>query len=281
MNYRVRLTTDQEELYAFLRRDPIYAAYAIGDLEPEYFARCTWYAAEGRAGQAALALLYQGLEPPVLLTMGDVEGVEAIFREAPPPQQIYMHAQVAHLPVFQAHYGFDQDRVRPMLRMAVAAERFQPARSPRGEDYPFPALRSLGPGDLEAIRALYAWGGGHVPDAFDVYQLWDGVFYGVELASELPLGLSLVAVAGTHLLAPNWGVAALGNVYTHPGYRGRGLAQAVCSAVTAELLRRQLSVVLNVEKTNGRAIHVYRKLGYRVHLPYYEGIGVRHAHQPC
>lgn len=275
MRYRVRLTTDEQELYAFLQRDPIYAAYAIGDLEPALFAQCTWRLAEDRDGPAALAMFYWGLEPPVLLTMGAAEGVEAIFREAALPDQVYMNAQVAHLPIFQSSYDFGGDRVRPMLRMAVAPQSFQPAGSVRGDAYPFATLRRLGPQDLEAVRALYGLGGAHAPDAFSPFQLWDGVFYGVELASELPQSLSLVAVAGTHLVAPTWGVAALGNVYTHPGYRGRGFGQAASSAVTGELLGRGLLVVLNVEKHNSAAIQIYRKLGYRVHGPYYEGIGVR------
>jgi predicted GNAT family acetyltransferase len=81
-------------------------------------------------------------------------------------------------------------------------------------------------------------------------------------------------VAGTHLVAPAWGVAAVGNVYVHPHWRGRGYGALVSSAVTAELLQRGLLVVLNVDQDNPAAIHLYRQLGYRADCPFVEGIGV-------
>jgi predicted GNAT family acetyltransferase len=80
-------------------------------------------------------------------------------------------------------------------------------------------------------------------------------------------------VAGTHLVAPTWGVAALGNVYVHPAWRGHGYGALVSSAVTAHLLQRGLLVVLNVDQDNLAAIHLYRQLGYGVHSPFVEGIG--------
>ena len=46
---------------------------------------------------------------------------------------------------------------------------------------------------------------------------------------------ALVAVAGTHLLAPEEGAAAIGNIYTRRDRRGRGLGRAVTSAVLADL----------------------------------------------
>ena len=57
-----------------------------------------------------------------------------------------------------------------------------------------------------------------------------GVYYGVLEGS------SLVAAAGTHVFAPDEGVAAIGNVYTRRDQRGRGFAACVTSAVAARLL---------------------------------------------
>ena len=45
-SWSVSLTTDKDQIEAFLRRDPVYAAYAIGDLEPEHAPFCTWRLAE-------------------------------------------------------------------------------------------------------------------------------------------------------------------------------------------------------------------------------------------
>ena len=57
-----------------------------------------------------------------------------------------------------------------------------------------------------------------------------------------------------------------GNVFTHRDMRGRGLAKAVTSAVTAELLETVDTVVLNVRVDNVPALAAYRALGYQPHM---------------
>ncbi|MEA3337505.1 MAG: GNAT family N-acetyltransferase [Chloroflexota bacterium] len=265
--YTVRLTTDKAELHAFLQRDPIYGAYAIGDLEDVHFSQCTWYLAESAGQGKALMLIYQGLEPPVLFCMGDVAGIAEIFRRGMLPGTMYMSAQVEHLPIFQQRYDFRLDRVRPMWRMTVTPERFLPVDAPIGANRTW-KLRCLGISDVEALVTLYSAGGAFVPDAFSPSQVPEGVFVGLEHAGEL------LAVAGTHLVAPTWAVAAVGNLYTHPAWRGRGFGQLVTTAVTRELLSRGMLVVLNVDGDNAAAIRVYQKLGYQSYCPFFEGIGV-------
>ncbi len=280
----VLLTTDKDEIVAFLRRDPVYAAYALGDLEPALFPACTWRLARVSGETRALALLYTGLRPPVLLTLGEPAAVRAIFEQTALPAEVYMSALVEHLPIFQARYDFAGDRVRPMLRMVVTAQSFCAATgslSPHlgplstGEGGREVYLRRLSRRDLPALRALYAQGGPFVPDAFSATQLRDGVFYGLETgsASTARGGRELIAVAGTHLVACAMGVAAVGNIYTHPAHRNRGYGRLVTAAVTAELLSQGLLVVLNVDQANTAAIHMYQELGYCVHGPFVEGSG--------
>jgi ribosomal protein S18 acetylase RimI-like enzyme len=275
MSYTVHLTTDKHSLHAFLRRDPIWAAYAIGDLEPLHFAWCTWHVAEDAAGQlAGLVLLYRRLDPPVLLTVGETAAIAAVLLQMALPERVYVSALQDHLALLRARYDFSVDRVRPMLRMAVAAETFRPAAV--GERDPAPALRRLGAADVPAIEALIALGGPFAPDAFTTSQVDDGVFFGLETLQDDGQGGAtppLRAVAGTHLVAPSWSVAAVGNVYVHPAWRGQGYGALVSSAVTAELLQRGLRVVLNVDQNNPTAIHLYRQLGFAVHCPFVEGIG--------
>ena len=271
-SWSVHLTTGKDKIEAFLRRDPVYAAYAIGDLEPEHFSFCTWYLAEAGEQASALALLYRRLDPPVLLTMGEAQGIAAIFDEVALPQHVYMVAQGAHLQVFEAHYDFSGDRIRPMLRMDLAPKAFQAACK-----LPVSAsLRRLSSTDVPAIEALYAAGGSFAPDAFSPPQVAEGVFFGLESQSLAKIECdTLIAVAGTHLVAPTMGVAAVGNVYTHPAHRGKGYGQLVTSAVTEELLNRDLLVVLNVDEGNTAAVRLYEKLGYRVYCPFVEGVGRR------
>ena len=58
--------TDKSEILAYLETDRLYAAYAIGDLEPGMFEQSTWAGAEAGGHLQALALCFRGLMIPVL-----------------------------------------------------------------------------------------------------------------------------------------------------------------------------------------------------------------------
>jgi ribosomal protein S18 acetylase RimI-like enzyme len=60
----------------------------------------------------------------------------------------------------------------------------------------------------------------------------------------------------------HYGVAVVGNVYTHPRYRGRGLGALVTGAVTAAVIESCPLVVLSVDPRNQAAVRAYRNLGY-------------------
>jgi predicted GNAT family acetyltransferase len=97
-------------------------------------------------------------------------------------------------------------------------------------------------------------------------ELLHGTFFGTLVADHL------VAVAGTHLVSPTYAVAAVGNVFTHPDYRGRGYGTVTTSAVVAELLAREiLDIILNVSQSNSSAIHIYEQLGFERYCPFLEG----------
>jgi predicted GNAT family acetyltransferase len=120
---------------------------------------------------------------------------------------------------------------------------------------------------MPLLEELYSHGGG---DAFRRRSLELGVFYGVFG------GEQLVSVAGTHIVSDNERVAALGNVVTHPEYRGRGLATMASNAVCEELLDRGIEMIgLSVSRSNEAAIRVYEKIGFKRHVPFYEGTAIR------
>jgi len=253
--WQVKTLSDKEQILAFLQQDRIYAAYAIGDLEPGLFAQSQWFGAKDDGKTQSLALFFTGLQPPALFTMGDGDGVAAILASALQPDQAYFTCRAEHLPVVEASYALDE--VEEMFRMAIATADFRRV--------PGPTIK-LDVSHLDALRQLYRLGGG---DAFAPYQLRDGVYYGVEVSGQL------VSVAGTHLVSPAFGVAAVGNIFTHPNRRRRGYATACTSHVVEELLNQGLDVVLNVNRENAEAIRIYEKLGFRRHCPYIEVIGNR------
>jgi ribosomal protein S18 acetylase RimI-like enzyme len=256
-NWHVRRLADADEIMRFLEWDRWYAAYAIGDLEPGFAEQCQWFGAEAAAELRSLALLFEGLAPPALFLMGEPLGIAIILGAALRPGQVMFTCLDAHLPALQAHYTITGD-VDPMLRMTLAAEDFRPLSA-------F-GVERLGPGYAGELARLYSSARGN---AFTPYQLARGVFYGIKERGQL------VSAAGTHIVAPGMGVAAVGNVCTYSEYRGRGHATRTTSAVCSDLLAMGLSVVLNVNRSNADAIHVYEKLGFRVHCSFVEGFAAR------
>jgi len=253
----VRELTDKQEILDYLETDRYYAAYAIGDLEPELFVHSQWACAEVDGQVRAIVLLYQGLDPPALFLMGEPSGLAGVLRLKMRPKRVYLTCQQHHLPVVQAFYHTEPPT--PMWRMSLRPGDFRPV--------PSPEVLALSPRHTDALRRLYSQGGGL---AFSPMQLATGVFYGVSNRGRI------VAAAGTHLISPSYRISAVGNVYTQETYRGRGYGSATTSAVVTELFRRGIrEVFLNVAQTNVTAIRLYERLGFTRYCPFLEMLAQR------
>ncbi len=132
--------------------------------------------------------------------------------------------------------------------MALRAEDFRPARPPSNCE-----VRRATLADLDALAALYA-------EAEHMTR--------TRAAVERPLRHTRVwaALTGSEMRAAaltnaeTSGLAMIGGVYTLPAWRGRGLSQAVCSALCAELLSEGVQPFLYWDTPAAGA--VYRKLGF-------------------
>jgi ribosomal protein S18 acetylase RimI-like enzyme len=257
--WTARELTGRSEILSVLEGDRLYAAYAIGDLEPGMFEECAWFGAEEGGQLCALALLYHGLTPPALLLVGELDGLRVLLDGDRFPAHVYLTCRPPQLDMTRAFYAWE--RTTPMWRMVLPRGARPPAGGAAAHAIP------LGPAHAGQLTQLFTHGGGL---AFSPEQIARGVFYGV-LAGD-----QLVSVAGTHLVSPTYGVAAIGNVFTHPDYRGRGYATAATAAVVAELLRRGTDdLVLNVAQDNTPAVRIYERLGFERYCPFYEGPAVR------
>lgn len=254
-SYEVEQTRDRELLREFLAQDRLGAAYAICDLEEREFAKTRWGIAR-RAGQpVAVVLEYRGLSPQPLFVMGEPAGVAAVLSEEITPRLVYLAGDASHLPAIERHYRIDPGP--PMLRMGVSRESFRPVAGV--------ALRLL-PVEITDLNRLYGLGftSWLAPEA-----IAHGVYYGVRV------GGRLIAAAGTHVISPSARLGVVGNVMTHPDFRGRGYAKLTTSAVTQELLQTCDDVVLNVRSDNPPAIAAYMGLGYREYSRFEERLAHR------
>jgi RimJ/RimL family protein N-acetyltransferase len=250
--YRTHSLTDRAQIQAFLESDRLYAAYALGDLEPGLFEDSRWAGAESGGELQALVLLFEGLDPPALFLMGEAGGLRAILEKMPWPQRVYLTCRPQHLALSRKHFCWEE--TIPMWRMVLRPADFSPIGS---------SCVRLAPRHLEALQELYALGGGA---AFTLTQLEMGIFRGLFHEEKL------VAAAGTHIVSRTYDIAAVGNLFTRPASRGRGYGTQVTTAVLEDLLKIGISdIVLNVAQDNLGAIAIYERLGFDFYCPFFEG----------
>ncbi|MEU1588024.1 GNAT family N-acetyltransferase [Micromonospora sp. NPDC005710] len=240
----VRAEHDRVVLARLLGRDPVLHAYQLGDLDDFFWPYTSWF----RRGEQVV-LLYHGADRPTLLAFAAPANTAAmsvlLARVAPVlPAKLYAHLSPG---LTDALAGtFRTDAGGRHHRMALT----DPARLAGVAT----AGVVLGSADLPALRELYARA---YPDNwFDERMLGTGQYLGVREGGEL------VAVAGVHVFSPAYEVAALGNVTTHPRWRGRGLGAAVVAALCVRLRDRVTHVTLNVKADNAAAVRLYERVGF-------------------
>ena len=256
--WQVELDVDNQAAYAVFATDRLWNGYSIADLEPPLrtYTKVA-VARKAETGEAAACLVLTHPTFCALVPHGPAEGLQAILQAYTAlPLTPFILAQEHHLSTLEDYYVFNNG-LEAMQRMVVDPTSFQAAPTAQ-----------LGPERLSmaALPALYDLYQAYPSNAFNADQLQYGLFYG------LYEGEMLVAAGGTHVLAPNYSLAAVGNVYTRPSTRGKGYARAIVTKIVEELLaQRYRDIILNVAATNASAIRIYSSLGFRVHTTYWEG----------
>jgi RimJ/RimL family protein N-acetyltransferase len=242
-----------------LAGDRIWNAFAIADLEPPFRAYSR-IAVARRPGtdQVATCLMIQTPDFSVVVPYGEPTGVAAILATVNLPATAGVMVQPEHEEAVDRWYDFPRGR-KLMVRMATDAANFRDVPPTSG-------LVRLHPPDLEELLELYT---NYPANHFVPIQIEHGVYFGVRKDGHL------VAAGGTHVLAPKYGIATLGGIFTLPEMRGRGYASSVTSALVAELLALGCrDVALTVYAENDIAQRVYARLGFREHCQYETGDGV-------
>jgi ribosomal protein S18 acetylase RimI-like enzyme len=248
--YKIERVSDPSEIRKLIQPDQAYSAYALAQLDPALFRQAEWYAASGSDGRALLLHSRGGLGR-ALFALGDPAALEAALSLHPGPRFSFGSLRPEHRSAVQKYFVLT--RAQTMLRMSVAPADFRSADNR--------AVRLTGR-DISQVNRLYASESGS--SSYQPRHIDEGVYHGVFIDG------FLVSIAGTHVISYTEGVAVVGNVFTHPMYRGGGLATIATGATTAALLQRCPLVVLTVERENEPAVRVYQRLGYETKCTLHE-----------
>lgn len=258
---------ERTQIATWLEREPWIQIYALGDLDEFFWPRTTWYGWWEGDGLQAVTLLYNSSPVPTLLavTSAHRDPMERLLLELRRllPARVYCHLSP----------GFSTALTRPHTPTSTAATDDPPAQAQRYVLTPHGVHLKMGlrhpqqvrtvatagvvrisRNDLDELMQLYAES--YRENWFDPRMLDTGCYFGMRRNDQL------VSVAGVHVYSPVYRVAALGNIATHPDYRGRGYAQTVTAAVCQHLVRAVDHVALNVHCENEVAIRCYERLGF-------------------
>ena len=253
---------DRDRIAAFLRKETPTHIYALGDLDETYWPHTTWYAAEVGNEIQAICLLFSQFQPPVLLAICERgnTAMRPLLREICPelPHRLYAHLSPGLGDIVSEHYDIEShgEHLKMYLAEQSKLEGIDVSRAVR-----------LGVDAADALGEFYrdtspnAIEGGQV---FDRSMLATGQYFGIWEDKRL------ISAAGVHVFSPRYGVAALANIATLPGFRGRGLATITAARLCNSLLEHVEHLGLNVRTDNAAAIRCYHKLGFQTVARYFE-----------
>ena len=257
-------TGDRAALERFLRRDTGSHLYALADLDDLFWPETSWFAAAEAGDCTAVALLLGKLSEPILYAVcpPDDGPTRALLEFVRPrlPGRFFVNLGLGLEDVFASDHDFadEGEHVKYVLADTAGLDAVDTS-----------ATRMLEPDEHDELRAFYR------EDAYTADES-DSRFLEPYMIERWPCvtireGGRIVCAAGVHVLSERYGVAALGNVATHPKHRGRGLAGAATARLCRELAPRVSDIGLNVHAANASGIRCYERLGFRAVRRYIEG----------
>lgn len=244
-----RTIRDKIGIYRFLSRTPDLQLYTIGDLDDFFWPHTTWYAIFDKEEIQSIALLYSGMTPLTLLLSYDkdpfypnelLKSVRHLL-----PDKFNVHLSPGLINVFGREniiedYGHN-------YRMILTGN---------PENIIDSNIKRLEISDLRKIKELFDVA---YPDNwFDSRMVETGKYFGYFNAG------MLIGIAGIHVYSSEYRIAALGNIATHPDFRGQKTAYKLTSALCCNLKNTVDIIGLNVKSDNLAAIKCYENVGFRI-----------------
>jgi GNAT superfamily N-acetyltransferase len=251
----VKVLHDKAIIFNYLKSNPGLYIYSIGDLDDFYWPKTIWFALEEYDTIRSIALLYFGGDTPVLLAFCEektdhsyrlLERIKNIL-----PVRFNAHLSPGLIDVFgRENITEDYGLSCKMILTKIVNEK------------PDSHIRRLSVDDLPVIRDFYTVS--YPQNWFDSRMLETNKYFGYFFDNRL------VGVSGIHIYSEEYKVAALGNIATHPDYRGQQIGYKLTSALCYDLQKSVDLIGLNVKTDNKYAIRCYEKTGLKVIATYEE-----------
>ena len=246
---------DKKAIESFLRQNVFLYIYAIGDLDDFFWPYTTWYAWKEENENRAIALLYSRRKLPTLLALSDEGKTKKLLQNLVHllPNKFHAHLRSGIDTTLKSKYNMKShgQYYKMALKNKLALQ-----------DADCTGAVRLKFEDLDEVLEFYQQA---YPDNwFDSDMLQTKQYFGIRKENKL------VSVAGIHVYSEQYKVAALGNIVTHPDYRGHGYGKAATAKLCQELLKKVNHIGLNVKSDNETAISMYKRLGFEISDSYWE-----------
>lgn len=245
----VQILHNKQEILEYLMNSPSIQVYSIGDLDDFFWPKTIWFALKEKGSIKSIVLLYTGMATPTLLAIydNDYESTNKLLQSIISylPSKFYAHLSPKLVDVFDEKNILES--YGPHYKMALKSSPAEIKDS---------SIKRLEKKDLKSIEEFYQ--NAYPDNWFDKRMLETGKYFGYFDDA------TLVGIAGIHVFSKEYRVAALGNIATHPDYRGRRIAFKLTSLLCNDLLKDVEHIGLNVKTDNIAAIRCYQKIGFEV-----------------
>ena len=245
----MKVLHDKALILNYLRRNSGLNIYSIGDLDDFYWPKTVWYALEEDDAIQSIALLYVGMDTPVLLSFYVEESkysyllLERIRNIL--PVKFNAHLSPGLLDVFGRQNIIENYGLNYKMGLAKIVHEQNDKN-----------IRRLSVNDLPILKDFYAVS--YPQNWFDGRMLETDKYFGYFI------GNRLAGISGIHVYSEKYRVAALGNIATHPYYRGQQIGYKLTSALCCDLQKSVDIIGLNVKTDNEYAIKCYKRVGFEV-----------------
>ncbi len=240
---------DKATIYNFLNKNLRFQLYLIGDLDDFFWPKTIWFAIKYKSEIKSIALLYIGIDIPTFLLFhdGDSHFSTQLLKQIKKylPGKFNAHLSSGLLDVFGRHNVIDYYGLHYKMILTKNVSNYDDNN-----------IRRLSIPDLSLINDFFSLSYPH--NWFDSRMIKTNKYFGYFINDKL------VGVSGIHVYSKEYKVAALGNIATHPYYRGQQIGYKLTSALCYDLQKSVVSIGLNVKSDNDYAIKCYKKIGFDI-----------------